>query len=412
MLNHWIKNCLCCGSDKLEIVLDLGTQPPANSYSKDASITIEQYPLGLNVCMVCWHSQLSYCVDRQVLFDQYAYVSGTSRTLVHFFEWFAHALGRTIPAQGRVLELAANDGSLIREMQKHNLECVGIDPAANIVACAREQGLPIECGYWPEASSKVSGDFDAIICMNVLAHVDDPLAFLQGCIGRLKPGGVVLVQPSQARMFENGEFDTIYHEHISFFNTSSMAQLAQRAGLKLVGAALVRIHGDSPVYFLQHADLDQASVNTEAFRHGTFAIDDDLYNYEQKVRLFEYQTYMNFRAQALSVIENVRHTVAEYSSKGYAIVFVGAAAKAMTLLNAAGIKPEMFLDESPHKIGLYAPGCGTRIYALVAASDSQRPALFVLSAWNFRYELTEKLRTLGVPVGSKFYSYFPTAHFI
>ena len=412
MSNHRIEHCLCCGSNQLQSVLDLGVQPPANSYSKDADTVIKPHPLGLNVCLDCWHSQLSYCVDRREIFDQYADVSGTSRTLTQFFEWFANALVNALPSQARVLELAANDGSLIREMQKQGLECVGVDPALNIVETACAQGLPILCGYWPDATPNVEGLFDAIICMNVLAHVDDPLAFLKGCTTKLKPNGIILIQPSQARMFENGEFDTIYHEHISFFNTNSMEQLARRADLKLVGTALVKVHGDSPIYCLQHAELSDCSSAMNAFKQGTFAIDEDLRNYEQSIKLFEYTTYERFRNQALDVIKTVKTTVEEYRALNYDIVFVGAAAKAMTLLNAAEIKPDFFLDESPHKIGLYAPGCGNLIEPLTAAKKGKRPALFVLSAWNFRYELTEKLLAVGVPENSKFYAYFPKPHFI
>jgi 2-polyprenyl-3-methyl-5-hydroxy-6-metoxy-1,4-benzoquinol methylase len=412
MSNHWIKCCLCCGSEKLTSVLDLGMQPPANSYSEDADTVVTRHPLGLNVCMDCWHSQLSYCVDRHEIFDRYAYVSGTSRTLAEFFAWFASALAKALPESSRVLELAANDGSLIREMQKNGLTCVGVDPAANIVNVGRANGLPIECGYWPEAAAQVEGKFDVIVCMNVLAHVDNPLAFLQGCTAKLSRDGIVLVQPSQARMFENGEFDTIYHEHISFFNTHSIEQLARRAGLKLVGAVLVKIHGDSPIYFLQHDDLAQTTKAMDYFKRGAFGLDEDLFSYEQTVGLYELATYERFRSRAMSVVDSVKITVESYRAEGYDIVFVGAAAKAMTLLNAGGIRPDMFLDESPHKIGLYAPGCGNRIEALAAGTTGQRPALFVLSAWNFRFELAANLRKLGVPAGSKFYAYFPQPQFI
>jgi SAM-dependent methyltransferase len=408
MTSHVLNRCLCCNSSNLRPILDLGVQPPANSYAPTADEHIETFPLGLNVCAACWHAQLTYCVDRHQIFDRYAYVSGTSSTLNRFFSWFADALAHALKPGARVLELAANDGSLIREMQRAGLSCVGVDPAANIVEKAQEAGLPIVCGYWPQASQHVEGLFDAMVCMNVVAHVDDPLAFLVGCKQKLARGGVVLVQPSQARMFENSEFDTTYHEHISFFNTSSMGKLAERAGLKLVDAFMVKIHGDSPVYVLQHADETHTPDVRAAFASGDFAINEDLYAYEERVELYNWGTYDRFGVNASRIIGSVVSTVKEYEQRGFDVVFVGAAAKAMTVINAAGIKPAHFLDENPMKIGLYAPGCGALIEPLEAVTTFKKPTLFILSAWNFRHELAAKLRERGVPEGSLFYSYFPT----
>lgn len=408
MSNHTLTHCLCCGASDLRPVLDLGLQPPANSYVMSADEQVDVFPLGLNLCSVCWHAQLSYCVDRHDIFDKYAYVSGTSTTLNRFFGWFSQSLANALNPGARVLELAANDGSLIREMQHAGLDCIGIDPAANIVEKAREAGLPIVCGYWPQASTRLEGTFDAIICMNVVAHVDEPLEFLLECRRKLSPGGVVLVQPSQARMFANGEFDTIYHEHLSFFNTKSMSKLATRAGLRLTEAFMVKVHGDSPVYVLRHEEEEEESLPLrDAFSHGDFAIDETLATYETSVGLYEWATYERFARHARATIAEVVATVKQYEAKGLDVAFVGAAAKAMTVINAAGIKPTRFLDESPMKIGLYAPGCGTLIEPLDACTSFDRATLFVISAWNFRHELAAKLRSKGVPQDSVFYTYFP-----
>lgn len=410
MSSHAMARCLCCDATQLRQVLALGNQPPANSYTRTAEEQVEAFPLGLNLCTQCWHAQLSYCVDRRNIFDNYAYVSGTSATLNRFFSWFAQSLARVVPAGGRVLEIAANDGSLVREMQAAGLACTGVDPAANIVEAAQKAGLPITCGYWPEASAQLAGTFDAIVCMNVVAHVDAPFEFLRECARKLSCGGVVLVQPSQARMFENGEFDTIYHEHLSFFNTRSMSRLAARAGLKLVDAFMVKIHGDSPVYVLQHASEASAPPQVRAaFSAGDFAIGEGLADYEERVNLFHWDTYGRFATHAAQTLHDVAEAVRLHEARGFEVVFVGAAAKAMTLINAAGIRPTRFLDENPLKIGLHAPGCGTLIEPLEVCRLLSKPALFVLSAWNFRHELAEKLRAHGVPQGSVFYAYFPKA---
>lgn len=405
-------HCLCCGSPALRPVLDLGSQPPANTYTRNADEQVPQYPLGLNVCEHCWHAQLSFCVDRQELFDRYAYVSGTSGTLKSFFRWFAASLAERLPAGARVLELAANDGSLIREMQAVGLECQGVDPARNIVEQAQAQGLPIVCGYWPQAAEQIEGEFDVIVCMNVVAHVDDPKAFVAACRSKLKPGGVLLIQPSQARMFGNHEFDTCYHEHVSFFNTSSMSVLAESVGLKLVDTALVKIHGDSPVYMLCRPEAPASEQLRGILRSGEFAIEERLEDYEQQIRLYDWSTYDRFREHAQAVVRDLRESVKRHRAQGFEVVFVGAAAKAMTVINAGPIHPDRFLDEAPLKIGLHAPGVGTCIEGLDVCRSMTKPGFFVITAWNFRHELARKLRAIGVPEGSVFYSYFPTPQFL
>ncbi len=412
MDNYYLTNCLCCGSANLKLVLDLGVQPPANSYTLTETERVEEYPLGLNLCESCWHAQLSFCVDRREIFDRYAYVSGTSGTLNRFFKWFAKSLASRLPAGARVLEIAANDGSLIKEMQAVGIDCVGVDPAHNIVEKARSEDLPIVCGYWPSASDQLPGQFDAIVCMNVVAHVDDPQAFIKACHAKLKPGGVLLIQPSQARMFGNYEFDTCYHEHISFFNTRSMSILAESVGLKLLSTALVKIHGDSPIYMLCHPDAPADDALLGAFSNGDFSIAEDLFDYEAKIQLFDHATYDAFREHANSVVQGLVEEVARRREQGFEVVFVGAAAKAMTVVNAGGIRPDRFLDESPMKIGLHAPGIGTLIEGLEVCRLLSRPAFFVITAWNFRQELATKLRAIGVPEGSVIYSYFPSPEFL
>jgi SAM-dependent methyltransferase len=406
MKSKTIEACLCCGSRDLVRSIDLGSQPPANSYRKDKFQTLEIFPLALNRCVSCWHSQLSFSVDRSEIFDTYSYVSGTSNTLRRFFQWFSKRLRTVVPKGGRVLELACNDGSLLKEMISEEIKCVGVDPAANLCEIAEAAHLPIVHGYWPAVADRIDGRFDAIICMNVLAHVDDPLSFLVGCKEKLTEQGVILIQPSQVRMFENSEFDTIYHEHISFFNTRSISCLAERAGLKLTEAFLVRVHGDSPVYVLTHKDCESSSISGQ-FVDGEFGMDENLFDYELSIRLFSGETYQRFAKDARRVLDCLRERVLERRKMGDRVAFVGAAAKAMTVVNAAGIEPDCFLDENPMKIGLYAPGCDARIESLESVADWKEPTFFIISAWNFRRELAGKLRSIGIPPGSSIYSYFP-----
>lgn len=412
-MNHkYLESCLCCGSHKLRTVLDLGDQPLANSYSTTPDAVLPTYPLQINVCAHCWNAQQAFCVDRAEIFSNYAYVSGTSGTLQRYFEWFAQRLAAALPAGAAMLEIAANDGSFLKRAQAHGLACLGIDPAQNIVEGAQAAGLPILCGFWPGAAEDIAERFDAIVCMNVVAHVDDPLSFVRAGRDRLKPGGVILIQPSQARIFGNGEFDTCYHEHVSFFNTRSIAALAEKLGLALYGTALVNIHGDSPLFILGHRDAPPHAALLTTFHEGEFAINEALEEYDARIRLFDWSTYEAFAQKTRAVLDNLTQLVQAYRDKGYEIVCVGAAAKAMTVINASGIRPDRFLDESPLKIGTYAPGSGAPVDSLARCADIGRPALFVVTAWNFREELVAKMKRFGAPADSVFYSYFPTPNFI
>lgn len=412
MNNHTLDTCLCCGSSQLKTVLDLGAQPLANSYTRTPDEVLPTYPLAIRVCGQCWNAQQSYCVDRAEIFSNYSYVSGTSGTLQRYFEWFAARLAAALPAGASMLEIAANDGSFLKRAQAHGLDCLGVDPAQNIVEGAQAAGLPIVCGFWPGAAADIERRFDSIVCMNVVAHVDDPLSFVAACRDRLAPGGAILIQPSQARIFGNGEFDTCYHEHISFFNTRSIAALAERLGLALYGTALVNIHGDSPLFILGHRDAPPPAALLTTFHEGEFAIDEKLEEYDDRIKLFDWATYDAFAQKTRAVLDDLTQLVQSYRERGYEIVCVGAAAKAMTVINASGMRPDRFLDESPLKIGSYAPGSGAPVESLAQCAHLDRPALFVVTAWNFREELVAKMKRLGAPAGSVFYSYFPTPNFI
>ncbi len=187
-------NCRICGSSDLEKVLDLGQQPLANSYVKEPS-ALPTYPLELMVCRRCLHNQLSVVVDPDLMFREYLYVSGTSRTLREHFKSFAHKTLQWLnPRPCRVLDLACNDGTLLEAFRDIGCSVCGVDPARNLVTLARGKQLDVVEGYWPDARHNVSGRFDLITAANVLAHVADPRAFLRAALDYLNPGGAVVVE--------------------------------------------------------------------------------------------------------------------------------------------------------------------------------------------------------------------------
>jgi SAM-dependent methyltransferase len=400
------RTCLVCDGPT-DPLLDLDAQPLANLLLRDGSETFQTYPLGLAVCPACTHAQLTHFLPPGALFSDYLYASGTSNTLRQYFRWFATGLAGSIPSRARVLEIASNDGSLLTQMAGQGLDVTGVDPAANLNAIAASAGHRVITGFFPDACP--SGTFDAIVAMNVTAHTPQPLAFLRGVAGALAPGGVAIIQTSQALMLANGEFDTIYHEHYSFFTVASMRRLAERAGLRLEQVRLVSVHGTSFLFFLRRADdgvpplafADKPpfSVAWPAPEPPYLAMHpgfDDIQG-----------AYESFAAKAKATMQGVASRLSWHKAEGRQIALAGVAAKALTFVRAAGIAPDLYLDEAPLKIGRLVPGSYTPIAPLTDITRLRRDTVFLIGAWNFADELIRKIRGIEHGFKATFLIHYP-----
>lgn len=404
-----LDRCLACGGAALSSYLDLGTQPLANHFH-DGSEKLAEYPLGLNVCRECWHSQLTHAVDPHLMFDEYPYVSGTSATLRAYMKEFAERVGAGKP--GKILEIGSNDGTLLKEFEKLGHAAIGIEPAENIVEIARENGICTAQGFWNEKTvdALMSGNrikFDIIIAMNVLAHVVDPLTFLQLCKRVLAPGGRIYVQTSQAKMIERGEFDTVYHEHHSFFTVSSMLMLARREGLRVDAISHVPIHGTSYLFELVDQEVDDVSQGWNEFAIGRVEHDNGYY----AINIYE-----EFATRAEIVKYDAVRLISTFRALGYRIVGYGAAAKAMTFLNFCGLQLDCIIDDNPLKVGKLTPGMNIPVVDPPTILLSLHKILFVILAWNFAPEIMTRIKTTrGLLVyhdEDKFLTFFPTVSLI
>jgi len=389
-----IDNCLACDSQDLSKVLDLGSQPLANSYRVANDVTTEEtFPLLLRVCQQCFHAQISVAVDPSILYEEYSYVSGTTLTLKSYFKEFAEEIaqrGQTTT----VLDIAANDGSFVGALTDAGLIACGIDPAKNLVEKALDFGLPMHLGFWSSRfANQFNQKFDVITAMNVLAHVGDPADFLIGCRMALNPHGSIFIQTSQAFMINRGEFDTIYHEHHSFFNTGSLQRLAERANLYVVDGKYVDVHGTSYRWELKAEPTSTPLILLEdEFRRGMTKL-------ETFVRFAEIAEH---RAQVTASIIN------QQREKGFTICAYGAAAKAHTFFNYANIKPDVVVDDNPLKQGYRSPGSGVIIQNPKCLSEIEGPVQFIFSAWNFAKEVKEHIsRIRPKRTGDRFLQYFP-----
>ena len=393
-----LKECLCCGSEQLKLVLDLNEQPLANSFKKTVEEAEPTFPLCLNICEDCTHLQLSHAVNPDLLFKNYLYVLGTSQTLRDYFDWFAK---RTLeyfemPPQ-TVLDIACNDGSQLNSFKALGLKTYGVDPAENlhVLSSANHE---VVCDYFKEkyVYHYKMKQLDIITAQNVFAHNDYPLDFLLQCKEIMHDKSRLFIQTSQADMIKNNEFDTIYHEHLSFFNSSSMSALAARAGLHIIDIQKTPIHGNSYLFVLSKTPGARPSVQRQL-------------NHEREQGLQDMNTYLAYADHCHTIIGDLNSILDHYRGLGYTLVGYGAAAKGNTLLNFGKTKLDMIIDDNPMKQGLYSPGMSIPVVAIDSLDSlGDIKVAFVPLAWNFFKEISSKIKTKRDQEGDVFIKYFPT----
>lgn len=403
MNNNLLTKCLCCSGNKLEEILDLNKQPLANSYCEKNEV-LDEYPLELNLCLECYHCQLSYSVDPDLMFKNYLYVSGTSQTLRNYFDWFANMCYTKNPDSRTVLDIACNDGSQLNSFKKLQYKTFGIDPAKNLYNMNTKNGHNVLCNYFNDGSCKKLKnqfgikDFDIIVAQNVFAHNNNPFDFLTSCKKIMNDKTTLYIQTSQANMIEENQFDTIYHEHISFFNSQSMKTLVERSGLYLNDVFITPIHGNSYVFSI--GKTSNLSKNVE-----------NRIVLESNLGLYDYQTYVCYALKCQKLRIELKETIDKYKNLGYKVIGYGAAAKGVVLLNYSKIDLDFVVDDNPLKHNLYMPGTNIQILDPKSLINIKHEKIIVLPlAWNFFDEI--KKRTLDI-IGNHtetditFIKYFP-----
>lgn len=392
-----LTECLCCGSEHLKPVLDLGTQPMANSFTVTPDEDELYFPLRLNVCTGCTHLQLSHAVNPDLLFKNYLYVSGTSKTLRDYFDWFANFTLQYFSTPPKsVLDIACNDGSQLDSYKRLGLTTYGIDPAENLWATSSREHTVI-CDYFTErhCGELRSRKLDIITAQNVFAHNSYPLEFLQQCRDIMHDDSVLFIQTSQADMVKNNEFDTIYHEHLSFFNTASMDALASRSGLYLVDVVKTPIHGTSYVFV-----LTKHLGNRDLVEHQL--------RLERDTGLADLMTYTEYAEKCKQVVRDLVNTIDHYGNQGYTIVGYGAAAKGMTLINFGNLFIDFIIDDNPLKQGRYCPGSGIPVVSIDQLDQcTDHKIAFIPLAWNFFDEIKVKIKAKRDHKDDVFIRYFP-----
>jgi len=391
------KRCFCCGNVNLKTILDLGNQPLANNYH-DGLIVQNSYPLRLNLCDKCFHLQLSHTVNPDLMFRHYLYVSGTTQTLKDYFDMFAAKTLEYNPEAKTILDIACNDGTQLDSYKNLGLNTYGIDPAKNLYEGTVAKGHNIICDYFNIESVNKFGNtkFSIITAQNVFAHNKYTADFLLACKKLMNDDSILFIQTSQANMVLNNEFDTIYHEHLSFFNTKSMKTLVESCGLVLSDVFKTDIHGTSYVFVITKKDLG-------------FTGTQEMLNYEESTGLYDVLTYPEYALKCYKIAYELKGVIKTYKNNGYRIIGYGAAAKGMTLLNFATIELEYIIDDNPLKQNLFTPGMNIPIYNSnkLLELEPQDKVLFVPLAWNFFNEIKERIKSKRNNSSDAFVKYFP-----
>ncbi len=386
--------CRYCGSELVLPFIDLGSSPPANAYLTADQLRASEkwYPLRVQVCTNCWLVQTEDSVGADELFSpDYAYFSSYSDS------WLKHVQDYVIEMKERfhlggaslVAEIAANDGYLLQYVQAWGIPCYGVEPAAGVAEAARAKGIDIVENFFGSAgASRLASQgrqADLIVANNVLAHVPNVNDFVSGFATLLKPKGLATFEfPHLQRLVEENQFDTIYHEHYSYLSLSVVDRIFRANGLAVFDVEELPTHGGSLRVFAQAADSDFYPVSPSVGA---------LLDREAAAGMTGLHYYMGFQAKADRVKNDLLAFLIEAKRAGQKVAAYGAAAKGNTLLNYAGVRPDLLpyvVDRNLAKQGKFMPGSRIPVVAVERMLEDQ-PDWLVLLPWNLKDELMTQL---------------------
>ena len=391
--------CRACGAALQRSFLDLGTTPLANAYLSEADMAKPEpkYRLHVKLCESCLLAQLSTDVSPKVLFSDYAYFSSFSESWVRHAADFAAMAARRLKlnSSSQVVEIASNDGYLLRHFKALRIPVLGIEPAANIAQTAIEAGIPTEVRFFGrETAAELAGRgirADLIVGNNVFAHVPELNDFVAGFPILLKPDGVLSLEfPHLLRLMLGVQFDTIYHEHFSYFSFLAAERVLAAHGLRVFDVKELTTHGGSLRVLACHsASARPTEDSVGALRRA-----------EQAAGLTRLETYEHFADRVEQCRSGLVAFVGDARRAGKSIVGYGAAAKGNTLLNYCGLTStdiDYVVDRSPHKQGRYLPGSRIPVRDPQRIAET-RPDYLMILPWNLRKEImsqTAGLREWG-----------------
>ena len=400
-------SCRICGAS-VSTVIDLGISPPANSLLDKPNYNIDKYPLILEFCDICCNLQLKHCLDINNLYKYYYYITPKSSTLENHYKTLTKFLEERnyLTKNSKVLEIGSNLGLYLNFIKAKVDSILGIDPASNIAGQANQNGIPTICDFFSEDLAKdLEKDknfFNLIIARHCFAHNSSPNNLLSGVKRILSNDGIVVIENAYAlNTIENNEFDQIYHEHMFYFSIKSMQEALKRNGLHLHDIFLSLIHGGSIVFIASHSYSKK--IESESL----------LKNLDLETKNLNKNSLNLFSNNTFNLRKNLKKMIFEIKKKKEKIYSYGATAKGNTLLNFLCLTSEEInfcIDSTQIKQGKYLPGSNIKIESEEFALKYP-PDYFLLTAWNYKDEIIEKVRRSGNNK-SKFIIPFPKLNII
>jgi SAM-dependent methyltransferase len=379
--------CIVCGQCQVEQFLDLGSTPLANKFLSRDKLGLPEasYPLRVGFCHTCHHVQLTEAVPPGAMFEDYLYISSSSDTLkAHLFDISDIVTQRyRLTSKDLVIDIGCNDGTLLSGFQRHGVKVLGVDPAQNLAVFTEKLGIPRHVGFFNAASAKELvaryGRASAITATNTFPHIPALQDFVEGIAFALAPGGVFVIEAHYLiDILDQGAFDTVYHEHVSYWALGPMRRLFAAHGLEVVNAERVPLHHGQLRVFVQRKGEGKPEPAVEQILAA-----------EEARGLNKFETFQGFARDVQRIKTELTKTIQDLRSAGKRVVGYGAPAKGNTLLCFLELgtdKIEYIADKSPLKQGLFTPGLHVPVVPPERLLADQ-PDYVLLLAWNFVDEI-------------------------
>lgn len=383
--------CRFCDNTNVKRFLEFGEMPLANAFlTEDAvtNFTEPRFPLDVFFCKDCGLVQIGHVVPPQDIFKEYIYFSSTSDAVHKHAKYLAQSFKERFQLHNNsfVVEIASNDGCVLNYFKNLNIKILGVEPAENIAKVAVDSGIETHIDFFNKDNAKnikeKYGNADVILARHVFAHIPEIHSFMRGLKILLSANGVIAIEaPYLVDFIEKVEFDTIYHEHLSYLSLRPMSKLFKKYQMEIFDIKHFDIHGGSLIYFIGNEGTHEVSLNVEQY----------IENEIQK-GFNDIEIYYDFANKTSLIKTKLMDILNQLKNNGYSISAYGAPAKGNTLLNYCGISTDLIdyiVDKSTYKQGLYTPGTHIPVYSPEELLENM-PDYTLLLAWNFADEILEQ----------------------